>query len=171
MFINKETLKVVTDTEVINYYKQYGLSLVEDSLAELEDILEACERPRTESRIVTRTVTDDDGVEKTEEVAEEYTITPEPFPRLFVAADAPDKAVYQDYMVSEDGGVYTVTVAHKPEAEILALRRAAYTREADPIKTAVDNEALYDGVEPDYTLWHAKVAEIKARYPKEAANV
>ncbi len=170
MFINKETLKVATNQEVINYYRQYGLSLAEDSLTDLDDILTACEQPRKESRIITRTVTDDDGIEKTGEVEEEYTVTPEPFPRLFVAADAPDKAIYQDYVVTEKNGVYTVSVAHKPESEILALRRAAYTREADPIKASADNEAVYDGTEPDYAPWRAKVAEIKARYPKEAAD-
>ncbi len=170
MFINKETLKVVNNAEVINFYRLHGLSLVEESLADLDGILTACEKPRTESRIVTRIVTDNEGTETTEEVAEEYSITPEPFPRPFVAAEAPDKAAYQDYVVSEDGGVYTVSVAHKAESEILALRRAAYTREADPIKTAVDNEALYDGTAPDYAAWHAKVAEIKARYPKETTD-
>lgn len=46
------------------------------------------------------------------------------------------------------------------------LRAAAYTAESDPLKTQIENEALFDGVEPDYAPWIEKVAEIKARYPK-----
>ena len=195
MFINKETLKVVTDRDVINYYRQHGLSLAEETLTNLDEFLTACEQPRTESRMITktvtemvdvskmRTITDEDGNEIPEEyteqeeqsreveTTEEYTVTPEPFPRPFAPVDAPEKAIYQNYLITVKKGKYTVSVVHKSEAEIIALRKSAYIREADPLKTVADNEALYDGTEPDYTLWKSKVAEIKERYPKGVDNV
>lgn len=46
------------------------------------------------------------------------------------------------------------------------LRVAAYAAESDSLKTQIENEALFDGVEPDYAAWIEKVAEIKARFPK-----
>lgn len=47
-----------------------------------------------------------------------------------------------------------------------ALRKRAYSGESDYLKLIADNEAAYDGVEPDYTEWRAKVLEIKTRFPK-----
>lgn len=194
MLVNKETMTVATAQDVINFYRQHGLSLAEETLNELDEFLTACEQPRTESRMITktvtemvdvskmRTITDEDGNEIQEEYTEqeeqsrevesteEYTVTPELFARPFVAVGVPPKAVYQNYAVTEKKGKYSVSVVHKPEVEILALRKSAYTREADPMRTAADNEALYDGTEPDYTLWLSKVSEIKARYPKEGDN-
>jgi hypothetical protein len=60
----------------------------------------------------------------------------------------------------------TVEVYFEPEPTYVELRQSAYKSESDPIKTAIENEALFDGVEPDYTAWIEKVAEIKNRYPK-----
>lgn len=48
---------------------------------------------------------------------------------------------------------------------VSAARRLAYVRESDPLKTEADYDATLGGTTPDYTLWLAKVAEIKQRYP------
>jgi hypothetical protein len=48
---------------------------------------------------------------------------------------------------------------------ILAKRKVAYTKESDPLKNEAEYDAIINGTEPDYTLWIAKVAEIKQRYP------
>lgn len=44
-------------------------------------------------------------------------------------------------------------------------REQAYRAESDPLKIEAEYDAQIDGVEPDYSAWLAKVAEIKARYP------
>lgn len=51
------------------------------------------------------------------------------------------------------------------EDSIKAKRLSAYTKESDPLKNEAEYDAIVNGVQPDYTLWLAKVAEIKARYP------
>lgn len=51
------------------------------------------------------------------------------------------------------------------EDSIKAKRLAAYIRESDPLKNEAEYDAIVNGAQPDYTLWLAKVAEIKARYP------
>ena len=53
----------------------------------------------------------------------------------------------------------------KKAAAAIASRANAYRLESDPLYF----EAIYDAGEgaPDLTAWKAKVAEIKARYPKQ----
>lgn len=48
-----------------------------------------------------------------------------------------------------------------------ALRSAAYRLESDPLKIEAEYDALITCTGPDYSLWVAKVAEIKNRYPLE----
>ena len=67
--------------------------------------------------------------------------------------------IYQDGVFLGQKITYTLE-------EIISLRAEAYRNESDPIKTQIENEALYDGVEPDYAIWREKIEEIKARYPK-----
>ena len=50
-------------------------------------------------------------------------------------------------------------------AETQELRKNIYSIESDPIKIEAEHDALVSGIEPDYTAWLEKVAEIKARYP------
>lgn len=54
-----------------------------------------------------------------------------------------------------------------PETEPvpLELRLAAYRAESDHLKTEAEYDALENGTGPDYTLWRAKVKEIKSRIP------
>ncbi|UGL60912.1 hypothetical protein [Pseudomonas phage vB_PaeP_TUMS_P10] len=48
---------------------------------------------------------------------------------------------------------------------VLANRAEAYRMESDPLKTEAEFDAIKGGTEPDYSLWLAKVEEIKERYP------
>nr|WP_256667801.1 hypothetical protein [Pseudomonas sp. R-28-1W-6] len=45
------------------------------------------------------------------------------------------------------------------------MRLLAYRAVSDPLKMEAEHDALITGAEPDYTVWLAKVAEIKARLP------
>lgn len=47
----------------------------------------------------------------------------------------------------------------------IAARQAAYVSEFDPLKLEAEYDAVRGGKEPDYSLWLAKVAEIKSRCP------
>ncbi|WP_252959003.1 hypothetical protein [Pseudomonas simiae] len=65
-----------------------------------------------------------------------------------------------------------VTVEQRQEQDLLAemdgaiaSRRAAYLSESDPLRLEADYDALSQGLEPDYTVWLASVAAIKARFP------
>lgn len=42
---------------------------------------------------------------------------------------------------------------------------SAYKTESDPLKLEAEYDALINNTEPDYSVWIAKVQEIKARYP------
>lgn len=50
----------------------------------------------------------------------------------------------------------------------IAIRRAVYQREADPLKMEAEYDAIMSGTPPDYTAWLAKVAEVKERFPLPA---
>lgn len=59
-------------------------------------------------------------------------------------------------------------LAEKARAElelVLSNRRAAYLSESDPLRLEADYDALSQGRAPDYTVWLASVAAIKARFP------
>ena len=47
----------------------------------------------------------------------------------------------------------------------VALRRAAYQAESDPLRFELEYDALVIGAELDYSAWLASVAAIKARFP------
>ena len=49
--------------------------------------------------------------------------------------------------------------------EVLSNRSQAYIKESDPLKIEAEYDAMKNGIDPDYTKWMEKVAEIKARYP------
>lgn len=50
-------------------------------------------------------------------------------------------------------------------AAAVSSRVGAYRAESDPLKMEAEYEAAITGSAPDYTLWIAKVKEIKARHP------
>ncbi|MWV13753.1 hypothetical protein F3I62_16760 [Pseudomonas sp. R-28-1W-6] len=49
--------------------------------------------------------------------------------------------------------------------QVRGMRLLAYRAVSDPLKMEAEHDALITGAEPDYTVWLAKVAEIKARLP------
>ncbi|NWA68006.1 hypothetical protein [Pseudomonas reactans] len=51
----------------------------------------------------------------------------------------------------------------------VALRRAAYQAESDPLRFELEYDARVKGVEPDYSAWLISVATIKARFPLPAS--
>lgn len=60
--------------------------------------------------------------------------------------------------------------AEQAVANIASNRLAAYRAESDPLKAEAEYDAMLNGTEPDYTLWMAKVEEIKLRFPFPEAN-
>lgn len=55
--------------------------------------------------------------------------------------------------------------AEQAVANVISNRLAAYRAESDPLKVEAEYDAMINGTEPDYTLWMAKVEEIKLRFP------
>ena len=73
-------------------------------------------------------------------------------------------------LAAADDGAPVLNPPQQPNAaQILQMIRArrleAYKMESDPLKIEAEYDALESSVEPDYTDWRAKVAEIKERYP------
>jgi len=65
-----------------------------------------------------------------------------------------------------DGADFVAPIVEPMSAErIQALRQAAYRDESDPLKNEAEYDAMVAGTEVDYSVWMAKVAEIKLRYP------
>lgn len=48
---------------------------------------------------------------------------------------------------------------------VASQRLAAYRAESDQLKIEADYDAAIAGKAPDYSVWIAKVKEIKSRYP------
>lgn len=55
--------------------------------------------------------------------------------------------------------------AEQAVSDVVSNRLAAYRAESDPLKVEAEYDAMLNGTEPDYTLWMAKVEEIKLRFP------
>lgn len=83
----------------------------------------------------------------------------------------------QDFLIMEgwskeltdeevDAIINPVKTAEQLLEECLLYRSAAYKNESDPLKIEAEYNAISSGKSPDYTLWIAKVEEIKQRYPK-----
>lgn len=49
--------------------------------------------------------------------------------------------------------------------EVVSLRSVTYKKESDPLKIAAEYDAMISSTAPDYSLWLAKVKEIKDKYP------
>lgn len=58
-----------------------------------------------------------------------------------------------------------VNVSDVACAQAIASRSAAYRAESDHLKMEADYDAAIAGQDPDYTIWLAKVKEIKERFP------
>jgi len=95
-----------------------------------------------------------------------YTIVGDNGEQFSAFGKADDNIIAAEWIAEgNEPEIYT-----EPVTSYAELRQQAYKAESDPIKTAIENEAMYDGTEPDYTVWTAKVSEIKLRYPKPEAE-
>lgn len=80
---------------------------------------------------------------------------------LLLAAATDGKTI----ATAEDGG-FLILDPPPPGAEWVRMQRqAAYRSETDPLKFEAEYDAMIAGTTPDYSVWIAKVAEIKGRYP------
>ena len=66
-------------------------------------------------------------------------------------------------VIAADGTATWAGDTTAKNAQIDAQRKSAYTVESDPLYLA----AQYDGTPESLAAWRARVAEIKARYPKD----
>lgn len=64
--------------------------------------------------------------------------------------------------IASDGAATWADDAIAKNAQIDAQRKSAYTVESDPLYLA----AQYDGTPESLAAWRARVAEIKAKFPK-----
>ncbi len=67
---------------------------------------------------------------------------------------------YQEYLAWLAQGNTALSADPPPAPDIDALRKAAYTAEADPLFFKAQRQEI------DIQEWHDKVAEIRARYPE-----
>jgi len=79
----------------------------------------------------------------------------------------PYQKLVNNFTVNDDGTYNcTQSIVHMSDEEIYNLRKRAYIT-TDKLKAAIENEALFDGVEPDYTEWINAVQAVKEKYPKQ----
>ena len=78
----------------------------------------------------------------------------------FIPADT-DNTDYAAYLTWLGQGNTPLPADPEPAPDIDALRKAAYTTEADPLYFKAMRQEI------DIQEWHDKIEEIRLRYPKE----